>query len=53
MHNKNTKWKTENIIRIIFVISFFCSNSLIANYIKNIYNETELKLKNNSIKYLI
>jgi len=49
MPNKNTKWKTENIIRIIFVISFFCSNSLIVNYIKNLYNETELKWKNDSI----
>ena len=49
MDNKNKKWKTENIIRIIFVISFFCSNSLIVKYIKNLYNETELKWNNDSI----
>ena len=49
MDNKNKKWKTESIIRIIFVISFFCSNSLIVKYIKNLYNETELKWNNDSI----
>ena len=46
MTNKNKICETENIIKIIFVISFLCSNSIIIKYIRKFYNETELKWKN-------
>ena len=49
MINKIKKCETENIIKIIFAISLLCSDSLILNYIKKIYNETKMKWKNNSI----
>ena len=49
MSDKNKKWELEDIIKIIFVISLFSSNSFIIKYIKNIYNETELKWNNDSI----
>ena len=49
MTNKNKICETENIIKIIFVISFLCSNSIIIKYIRKFYNETELKWKNDSI----
>ena len=49
MTNKNKICETENIIKIIFVISFLCSNSIIIKYIRKFYNETELKWKNDSL----
>ena len=49
MISKNKICDTENVIKIIFVISIICSNSFIVNYIKKLYNETVLKWENNPI----
>ena len=52
MFIKNKKCEMDSIIKIFFVLSLICSDSLIFNYIKNIYNETQLRWKNNSIDLL-
>ena len=49
MISKNKNCEIENVIKIIFVLSLICSNSFIVNYIKKIYNETELKWGNDSL----
>ena len=49
MISKNKNCEIENVIKIIFVLSLICSNSFIVNYIKKIYNETELKWENDSL----
>ena len=49
MNYKNNKWKTGNILRILFVIFFFSSDILLAKYTKNIFDETKLKWKNEPI----
>ena len=52
MFIKNKKCEMDSIIKIFFVLSLICSDSLIFNYIKNIYNEAQLRWKNNSIDLL-
>ena len=49
MNYKNNKWKTGNILRILFVIFFFSSDILLAKYTKNIFDDTKLKWKNEPI----
>ena len=49
MISKNKNCEIENVIKIIFVLSLICSNSFIVNYIRKIYNETELKWGNDSL----